>query len=116
MFNRVIKWHRIFESKSQLIDYFGTRKTALFKNTFGEIMLAREGEVFYAFQNKCPHQNKSLEGCSIDEGIIICPWHKYAFSCETGMGHGLYIDKYPLKFENDAVFIGKEVWTLFAKK
>jgi nitrite reductase/ring-hydroxylating ferredoxin subunit len=113
MFNRIIKWQLIFESKSELIDYFGTRSTALFKNTFGEIMLAREGEEFYAFQNKCPHQNKSLVGCSIKEGAIICPWHKYEFSCETGRGHGLYLEKYPLKFEVNGVFIGKEGWSLF---
>lgn len=113
MFKRVLKWQLIFESKSELIDFFGTRSTALFKNSFGEIMLAREGEEFYAFQNKCPHQNKSLEGCSIDEGAIICPWHKYAFSCETGRGHGLYLDKYPIKFEENGVFIGKEGWSLF---
>ena len=113
MFNRIIKWQKIFETKDELIDHFGTKPTVLFKNTFGEIMLAREGDEFYAFENKCPHQNKSLVGCVIDEGMIVCPWHKYAFSCETGRGHGLYLEKYPLKFNEDGVFIGKEGWSLF---
>lgn len=113
MFERSIKWQKIFETKEALIEHFGAKDTKLFKNSFGEIMLAREGETFYAFENKCPHQNKSLEGCSINDGAIICPWHKYAFSCETGRGHGLYLEKYLLKFEDSAVFIGKEGWSLF---
>lgn len=113
MFKRTLKWHKIFESKEELIHFMGGRTTVLFKNAFGEIMLAREEDVFYAFENKCPHQNKSLEGCSLHEGFVICPWHRYAFSCETGRGHGLYLEKYPLKFENEGVFVGKEGWSLF---
>ena len=110
MFKRIIKWRKIFESKEELFEYFGTKSTVVFKNAFGEILLAREGENYYAFQNKCPHQNKPLNGCKIHEGAIICPWHKYAFSCETGQGHGMYLQQYPLKFEEDGVFIGKEGW------
>ncbi len=113
MLKRTIKWHKIFESKEELLEFFGPRKTALFKNTFGELMLAREEESFYAFKNKCPHQHKSLEGCSIHDGFVVCPWHQYAFSCETGRGHGLYLENYPLKFEEEGVFVGKEAWSLF---
>ena len=102
---------RILKIRWKAIEESNLKKYLLF--AFGEIMLAREGEKFYAFQNKCPHQNKSLEGCSIDEGAIICPWHKYAFSCETGRGHGLYLENYPIKFEENGVFIGKEGWSLF---
>ena len=113
MFNRVLKWQKIFETKDDLMNHFGTKSTVVYKNAFGEILLAREGDHFYAFQNKCPHQNKSLVGASIDGGYIVCPWHKYGFSCETGRGNGLYLEKYPLKFEEDGVYLGKERWTLF---
>ena len=113
MFKRKLKWHKIFETKEEFIDFFGSRNTALFKNAFGEIMLARDGGEFYAFQNKCPHQHKTLEGCSIHEGAIICPWHRYAFSCETGQGHGMYLEKYPIKFVDSGVYVGKEGWSLF---
>jgi nitrite reductase/ring-hydroxylating ferredoxin subunit len=113
MFNRIIKWRQIFENEQEMLDFFGAKSTKLFKNAFGEIMLARDGDHFYAFENKCPHQHKSLEGCSIHKGDIICPWHKFAFSCETGRGHGMYLEKYPIKMEENGVFLGKEGWSLF---
>ena len=68
---------------------------------------------YSAFKNKCPHQNKPLNDCSVHDGHIVCPFHRYHFSIENGRGHGLCLDKYQLKIEDDQVWLGKEVWRLF---
>jgi nitrite reductase/ring-hydroxylating ferredoxin subunit len=113
MFGRKLKWTLLFEHRSELEDILGAKNPAVYKNMFGEVLLVKEKGEFLAFTNRCPHQNKPLNDSKILEGHIVCPWHQYAYSCETGRGHGLHIDQYPLKFEDDAVFIGKEVWSLF---
>ena len=113
MLKRKIKWIPIFHSIEELDEFMEARSTKVLKQMFGEVLLVRlNGEVL-AFKNRCPHQNKSLEGCSIQDGSVVCPWHQYAFSCETGRGHGMYLEKYPIKFEENGVFIGKEGWSLF---
>ena len=116
MLSKQLKWYPLFDHISELEQLLELSDSKVYRNMFGEILFVKDQGNYYAFKNKCPHQNKSLENCKVLEGQVICPWHQYQYSCETGRGHGLYIDKYPLKFENDAVFIGKEVWTLFAKK
>lgn len=113
MLSKKLKWHLLFESKEQLEELFEFKESAVYKNIFGEILFVKSEGDYFAFKNKCPHQNKSLENCKVSDGNVVCPWHQYQFSCESGRGHGLHIDKYPLKFENDAVYIGKETWMLF---
>ena len=113
MLSKKLKWQLLFEDKSQLEELFQLKDSVVHKNVFGEILLVKSEGEYFAFKNKCPHQNKSLENCKVADGNVVCPWHQYQFSCETGRGHGLNIDKYSLKIENEGVFIGKEVWSLF---
>lgn len=67
----------------------------------------------YAFKNRCPHQNKSLAGCKVHEGHVVCPVHQYSFSLEDGRGHGLYLENYPIEYRENGVFVGIEKWSLF---
>ncbi len=113
MLSKKLKWQLLFEEKKQLEDLLQSSNSVVYKNVFGEILLVKSDGDYYAFKNKCPHQNKSLENCKVADGNVICPWHQYQFSCETGRGHGLHVEKYPLKFEKDSVYIGKEAWTIF---
>ena len=113
MLSKKLKWYLLFEDRSELEDLLATKQSVVYKNIFGEVLLVKSNGAIYAFKNKCPHQNKSLENCKISEGHVICPWHQYQFDCDSGRGHGLNIDKFPLKFEDDSVYIGKEVWSLF---
>ncbi|MFT5779321.1 MAG: nitrite reductase/ring-hydroxylating ferredoxin subunit [Crocinitomicaceae bacterium] len=113
MLGRKLKWTLLFENRSDLEELLSAKNPTVHKNMFGEVLLVKNKEEYLAFKNQCPHQKKPLNDCKLSEGHIVCPWHQYHYSCETGRGHGLYLDQYPLKFENDAVYIGKEVWTLF---
>jgi 3-phenylpropionate/trans-cinnamate dioxygenase ferredoxin subunit len=113
--SKELRWYLLFESTEELNALFEMRNTHVHKGVFGEVLLVKRDLEVLAFKNQCPHQRKSLEGAVVEEDHIVCPFHRFHFSCETGQGHGLYIDKYPLKTEDNQVFIGKEVWTFFSK-
>jgi nitrite reductase/ring-hydroxylating ferredoxin subunit len=113
MFGMKLKWYLLFETQAALEDYFAGKNAVVHRSMFGEVLLLKEGDKFYAFKNKCPHQGKPLDACWIDKGSVVCPFHQYHFSLETGRGHGLYLDKYDLRIDEKGVFLGKEVWSLF---
>jgi nitrite reductase (NADH) small subunit len=76
---------------------------------------ARRGE-WYATQNLCPHKQQMIlargmigstgEAC---EPKVACPYHKRTFSLLTGEclnADECAIQTYPIKVENDTVYIG----------
>jgi len=47
--------------------------------------LARIGEVFYVFDRYCPHAAYDLSQGNISPlKRIVCPWHNYQFSMDSG--------------------------------
>ena len=71
---------------------------------------------WYASQNLCPHKMEmvlSLGMIGDKEGVpkVACPLHKKNFSLEDGSnlaGEDLKIAVYPIKIENENVYIGFE--------
>ncbi|PHQ61637.1 MAG: nitrite reductase (NAD(P)H) small subunit [Maribacter sp.] len=69
---------------------------------------------WYACQNVCPHKMEMVLSRGMlgdDKGIpkIACPMHKKTFSLETGEnlnGDLEAIATYPVKIENDFVYVG----------
>ena len=49
-----------------------------------EILIAREGDDFYATSNKCPHLGGNLSKGNLDGHVITCPVHKSKFDLKTG--------------------------------
>jgi len=74
---------------------------------------ARENK-WYACQNVCPHKMEMVLSRGMigdDKGIpkVACPLHKKTFSLENGEnlnGDIAPIAVYPVKIENDKVFVG----------
>jgi nitrite reductase (NADH) small subunit len=70
---------------------------------------------WYATQNECPHRNqmalsRGMIGSQGEIPKVACPFHKKTFSLETGEnlnGDECAIRTYPVKLENDFVFIGR---------
>jgi len=68
---------------------------------------------WYATQNLCPHKqqmalSRGMIGSLLDEPKVACPFHKKNFSLKTGeclSGDEYAIKTYPIKVENDMVFI-----------
>lgn len=69
---------------------------------------------WYATQNMCPHRyelalSRGIIGDSADEPKVACPFHKKTFSLKSGQcmsGDPYQIEVYPVKIENDHVYIG----------
>ena len=87
---------------------YKTKQIAVFNFT-------RTGK-WYASQNLCPHKMEmvlSLGMIGDKEGVpkVACPLHKKNFSLENGSnlaGEDLKIAVYPIKIENENVYIGFE--------
>ena len=81
-----------------------------------DICLTRYDKQVYAFENRCPHQLVHLHnGSCTEDKMVVCPWHRFAFSLESGRGAGLYMEVFPVKEENGALYIGfkKTVFSFF---
>jgi nitrite reductase (NADH) small subunit len=72
---------------------------------------------WYATQNSCPHRqqmalSRGMIGSQNGEPKVACPFHKKTFSLVDGRCLGDdecdYIKTYPVKVENNIVFIGVE--------
>lgn len=69
---------------------------------------------WYATQNMCPHKNENalargIIGDAGGEPKVSCPFHKKNFSLEDGRclsAEEYNIRVYPVKIENDRVYIG----------
>lgn len=75
-----------------------------------------EDDKWYATDNKCPHRgqqalSRGMTGTEDDEPKVACPFHKKTFSLKSGKclsGDDYSIHTYPVKVENNMVFIGLE--------
>lgn len=73
----------------------------------------RRGE-WYACQNMCPHKkqmilSRGMIGSAENEPKVACPFHKKTFSLKSGEclnAEECAISVYPVKVENDYVYIG----------
>ena len=55
-----------------------------FKIDSTDLILSKENNQILAFGAVCPHQEQSLEEGQIEDGIIFCPPHQFAFALNTG--------------------------------
>lgn len=113
MLSKKLKWYPLFESEQELKELFAGKNSLVHRTMFGEVVLVHHKDKYYAFENKCPHQGKRLEGCWLENDQLVCPWHQYHFALDTGRGQGLYLEKYELRINEKGVFLGKERWSLF---
>lgn len=53
-----------------------------------EVALFREGDTVFALDDACPHAGASLCGGTVADGVVICPWHSWAFRLTDGAWTG----------------------------
>ena len=74
-----LAWHRVAEpdalpDRGMMAVSAGTRG----------LILVRQGGSYRAFQQSCPHQGGPLGEGSLEDGHVVCPWHGWRFSVESG--------------------------------
>ncbi|MGO7135816.1 FAD-dependent oxidoreductase [Rhizobium leguminosarum] len=76
----------------------------------GEIVLTRQGENYFALQDRCPHADASLSEGFVDGCRIVCPLHFAEFDLTTGAAHNApkgcqNAKAYRVEPQNGALFI-----------
>jgi 3-phenylpropionate/trans-cinnamate dioxygenase ferredoxin component len=49
-----------------------------------EILIARQGEKFYAADNRCPHMGGNLSKGKLEGHVVTCPVHESQFDLSNG--------------------------------
>jgi len=80
-----IQWIQIFPSEAAAIAALtpGVPRRVIIGNI--RICLSRLPTGYYAVQDACSHNGESLSRGKINHlGEIVCPWHGYRFSLQSG--------------------------------
>jgi nitrite reductase/ring-hydroxylating ferredoxin subunit len=48
------------------------------------LVLVRSDGQCYALQGRCPHQDLTLAGARVWQGVLDCPWHHFTYDVRTG--------------------------------
>lgn len=48
------------------------------------VILSRQGAIVSCFQNACAHLGQEIDGGTVENGIITCPWHGFQYDLATG--------------------------------
>ena len=48
------------------------------------VLLVNYQNQFYAVDSSCPHMKLPLKNGKVENGVIVCPLHRSAFSLQTG--------------------------------
>lgn len=70
------------------------------------IALARTRGGYCALDNACPHAGGPLSEGSIEDGLLVCPWHGREYNLVTGACEGYAaVTTYPVELRPDGVYI-----------
>jgi nitrite reductase/ring-hydroxylating ferredoxin subunit len=103
-------WFLVFESQQQAVEKVPLHQSILVRAGDLRICIAHTPTGFFAVDDTCTHQNAYLHKGTINEAEeIICPWHQFRFSLQTGeetSGHNCRsLRTYPLEWRNEGLFI-----------
>jgi 3-phenylpropionate/trans-cinnamate dioxygenase ferredoxin subunit len=112
--SKVLDWIKIFNSSSEARERIKSNQPQLIVIGSIRICLTRlaneeTGDSFYAVGDKCSHNGESLSKGKVNFlGEIVCPWHGYRFSLQSGRcaENSPDIPTYPVKENEEGFFIG----------
>lgn len=107
MFSRVIKWHKIGRSATELLDGIPQNKPKSIQVAGKNLIVCKtiNGQLA-VLKDKCPHHGKKLSDGWCEDNKIVCPYHRFSFDLETGLGCGTGVDTYEVENRKDGVYIG----------
>ena len=72
------------------------------------IAIFRYGGEFFALDETCPHRGGPLHDGTLDEGIVLCPWHQWQFDLKSGcspVNPLSRVNTYRVRTEGDAIIV-----------
>jgi nitrite reductase/ring-hydroxylating ferredoxin subunit len=72
------------------------------------IAVFNTGGTFFASGAVCPHEDGPLGDGTLEEDVVICPWHGFDFDLKTGaclIDPDLKIPVYPTKVEGKDIYV-----------
>lgn len=70
------------------------------------IALARHGGKYCALDNRCPHAGGPLSEGSIENGLLVCPWHGREYDLDNGQCDGFAgVAPYPVEVRAEGIFV-----------
>lgn len=99
---RVIELSRCRRDGGTFVEVAG-RELAVFR--FGD------PERVVVTDNGCPHASGNLSGGSLRDGVVVCPWHEWAFDLTTGIctrSPDARIHLYPAEVRDGVVHVAVE--------
>src|SRR6266487_1143712 len=110
MSDKKYQWFKIADDENGLA--FTENNLSVIEINRKKITLARHNDKLFACAYVCPHASGILADGYVDAiGNIVCPGHSYKFSLLNGRntsGEGYYLKTYPVKLNEDGIFIGFE--------
>ena len=73
-------------------------KTRFFCVGESPVILANWAGQIYALYGVCPHRNNPLQGATLWDHFLNCPWHHFMYDVRTGENHfpkNVYPTDYP---------------------
>ena len=84
----------------------------------GSLMEVMVGEEAYAVCNlngelhalwgTCPHAGGPIGQGTLQDNLVVCPWHEWAYDCRTGENDydpAIKLDRYAVKVEDDDILL-----------
>jgi 3-phenylpropionate/trans-cinnamate dioxygenase ferredoxin subunit len=92
-------WHKLAGSADVVMNGMKIVATAQ-----GRILLIRTAKGLFALEDKCPHQEQTMDGGLITDSAVECPWHSVKMELASG------------KILNDMGFLGMPPMKTFPTK
>jgi nitrite reductase (NADH) small subunit len=80
-------------------------EVTLGENSYAICNIAGE---LYALDGICPHAGGPLGQGNVQDNMVICPWHEWAYDCRTGENDydpTVRLDRFVVKTEGDDILI-----------
>lgn len=106
------RWHRLQDARIVTLS-----EGALLKLKVGgrAMVIIRHQGRLHAMADHCPHQDRALSGGWVENGHVVCPWHRIHFDLATGKAkHGVCsnVEVFAMKEDERGPSVGVPYTTL----
>jgi nitrite reductase/ring-hydroxylating ferredoxin subunit len=105
-----MEWYKVFKDAAEARQRLSPDKPQLVIIEGKRICLVLHDDNFSAVQDACTHNGESLSKGKINYlGEIICPWHGYRFSLQTGKAcdsSSADLKTFPVKIDPSGFYVG----------